>query len=202
MEVSFENRAIKLNRVESSLDSFVLSYCSILKKHAINYVIVSGYVAIVFGRSRQTEDVDILFEDCGQARFGQLFADALANGFACLNAQSSQTAYCEYLKKGTAIRFARQGSFIPNIEFKMLKTGVERETLDEKVKLLLNGNELHISPLELQIAYELYLGSEKDIEDAIFLYELFKERLDGGKLKSYAKHLSVKSDTLSLLVGK
>lgn len=36
----------------SPLDKFVFNFCKLLEKEHIKYVVVSGYVAIVFGRSR------------------------------------------------------------------------------------------------------------------------------------------------------
>ena len=42
---------------------------------------------------------------------------------------------------------------------------------------------LLISPIELQIHYKLYLSSDKDIEDAVYLWVLFREMLDGDLLQ-------------------
>ena len=47
------------NRHLSQLDLFVCQVLDILTEYT-SYVIVSGYVAILFGRSRSTEDVDII----------------------------------------------------------------------------------------------------------------------------------------------
>ena len=41
-----------------------------------------------------------------------------------------------------------------------------------------------VSPIELQIPYRLYLGSDKDIEDAVYLWMLFWETLDGDLLRT------------------
>jgi hypothetical protein len=60
MEIEFKEDKIIFNRELSLLDSFVLSFTEHLASNNIKYVIVSGYVAILFGRSRISEDVDIL----------------------------------------------------------------------------------------------------------------------------------------------
>ena len=52
-------KAIRLDRELSELDKLVLAFVRILEKH-VPYVLVSGYVAILFGRARGTEDVDFL----------------------------------------------------------------------------------------------------------------------------------------------
>ena len=44
----------------------------------------------------------------------------------------------------------------------------------------------------MQIAYKLYLGSEKDIEDATHVYEMFKNKLDAELLNSLIEKLNVK----------
>lgn len=41
-----------LERELSMLDKFVIGFTRLLEKHGVRYVVVSGYVAIVFGRSR------------------------------------------------------------------------------------------------------------------------------------------------------
>ncbi|MBI2141461.1 hypothetical protein HYU16_03480, partial [Candidatus Woesearchaeota archaeon] len=51
-----DDKTIKLDKVLNELDKFVLKFIKILEKHA-DYVIVSGYVSILFGRSRSTEDI-------------------------------------------------------------------------------------------------------------------------------------------------
>jgi len=43
--------------------------------------------------------------------------------------------------------------------------------------LVLNEFDINISTSELQIPFKLYLGSEKDYEDARYLYQEFKEKL-------------------------
>jgi len=51
---------------------------------------------------------------------------------------------------------------------------------------------INISPLELQIAFKLYLGSDKDIEDAAYLYEIFSAHLSKFKIKHFMDILGVK----------
>ena len=45
--------------------------------------------------------------------------------------------------------------------------------------------------IESQIAFKLHLGSEKDIEDAVYLYELFEDKLDMDLLHKKCKELNV-----------
>ena len=50
---------IVINRKLTELDQFVNDFLNILKKHA-DYLIVSGFVSISTGRTKGTEDVDVL----------------------------------------------------------------------------------------------------------------------------------------------
>ena len=52
------NSIIELDRELSDLDKFTLNFVRILSKYA-KYVVVSGYVSILFGRARSSEDIDI-----------------------------------------------------------------------------------------------------------------------------------------------
>jgi len=44
------------------------------------------------------------------------------------------------------------------------------------------------------IGCSLFLGSEKDIEDAAHLYEVFKHRLDIGLTEDFARRLGVEKE--------
>ena len=54
-----ETNTIVINRELTKLDLFVKDFLDILKKHA-SYLIVSGFVSISTGRTRGTEDIDVL----------------------------------------------------------------------------------------------------------------------------------------------
>jgi len=179
MEYNFEKREIVLNRNLSELDKFVIDFCRLLD----NYVLVSGYVSILFGRSRSTEDVDLLIPELDKASFEEIWNRVYDSGFECINTSKFEEAF-EMLREH-AIRFSRKNKAIPNMEFKIIQDDLGRYSLDKKLKVLLNGGSLFISPLEMQIAYKLFLGksgNEKDIEDAKHLYDLFKEKLNNKEL--------------------
>ena len=64
--------------------------------------------------------------------------------------------------------------------------------IEKAKKVILNGNVIRISPLELQIPYKLFLASEKDIEDARYLYKLFKGKIDKNLFKYFLENLDKK----------
>lgn len=63
---------------------------------------------------------------------------------------------------------------------------------------MLNRNEFFISSIEMNIAFKIYLGSRKDIDDACYLYLLFKKlkHLNEEKIKKICSQLGVSSDIL------
>ncbi len=191
MEVEFGKNTIRFNRELSDLDKFVIDFAELLTKNKIRFVVVSGYVSIVFGRSRTTEDVDVLVEKLLFERFKKFWGNVMKHGFECLNTTDAEDAF-DYLKTKHAVRFSRKNRFIPNIEFKFAKTELDEDSMKNHVSLVLNKKTIPISPLELQIAYKLMLGSYKDCEDAKFLFDLFRENLDVAELKKFLNKLKIK----------
>jgi hypothetical protein len=90
---------------------------------------------------------------------------------------------------GTSLRFARKGDIIPNIELKTCKKMVDFLTISDRIRVMFpSGQHIFIPPIEMQIVYkEEVLKSEKDLEDALHLREVFKEKLNERKLEEYRK---------------
>ena len=247
MEFIDKNK-IKTAKVINELDKFVFKFIKILEKHA-KYVIVSGYVSIFFGRSRATEDVDIIAERLNKESFIKLYEDLKKDNFwcvknhpsgvsdmlrsrqqqgavfdarnstndrwfsstthstnrtmkiinsqcfnkskrlvefRCLNAENQDEVY-EYLWEH-AVRFAIKDKVIPNIEFKFAKTESDKEALNNTITVLTTEGKLVMGSIEMQIAFKRsVLCSEKDIEDALHLEEVFKDKLDMDSIKEYEK---------------
>ena len=60
MELKYEHGKITIeNKVFTTLDRFVSDFTELLEEY-VDYVIVSGYVVILFGRARGTEDIDTI----------------------------------------------------------------------------------------------------------------------------------------------
>lgn len=172
MEIEFENNLIKLNKEANIIDEFVIDICKILGKH-FNYVIISGYLSILFGKPRGTEDIDVFIEPIKLGTFKKFCEDLRGGGFEIFNSKDVDDAF-EMLTEKSALRIARKGLFAPNVELKFAKDKWGLKSLEEKIKVILNGNEIFISSLEQNVAFKIYLGSRKDIDDACHLYLLFK----------------------------
>ena len=159
MQVQYtEKRIVLEEKYLTLLDHFVLDFIRILES-GTPYVIVSGYVAILFGRSRGTEDVDILVPRMEKDRFLQLHAALAEEGYEFLNAEDAEGLY-DMLKQGMRIRAAKKDQFIPNMELKFLKDAVDQEVFHGRIEVEFDGKKIFISPIDIQIAYKLRLGSE------------------------------------------
>ena len=74
------DNTISINKHITELDLFVLNITKIIEKYA-NYVIISGYVSIFFGRARATEDIDMFIEEMPYEQFLKMYREFTDKGF-------------------------------------------------------------------------------------------------------------------------
>lgn len=182
-------KIIKLDRVFSDLDLFTLDFIKILRRH-MRYVIVSGYVSILLGRARSSEDVDVIVPKVGFSGLSKLLKDMKKSGFYCLNAEEDREVY-DYLQDNLAVRFAKKNTAIPNIELKFAKNKFDELALSGTLTVKIRKEELLISNLELQVAFkEAVLKSPKDMEDARHIKNIGEGYLDKALIKKYKRMLN------------
>ncbi|MBU0470852.1 MAG: hypothetical protein KKA62_03920 [Nanoarchaeota archaeon] len=168
-----DERTIKLERRLNNLDRIVLKFVKILEKHT-DYVLISGYVAILLGRTRGTEDVDFFINKLSKEQFSSFYKDLLDNGFWAINADDVEELYSMLKDDRLAVRFAERGNVAPNMEVKFVKDALDELAMKEKIKVITEEGKLFISRIDLQIAYKKFvLASYKDLEDARHLQKLF-----------------------------
>ena len=202
MEFTFANGEIVYpNKALTVLDKLVIAFVS---KISVKYVIVSGYVAILFGRDRHTEDVDLFIEELDEKEFEKFYDGIVASGeFECFNAESAEDAYDLLTRENSSIRFVEKGSIDPNFEIKFPTNRLHLNSLENSIAVKFGGKTpIKIGPLELQLAYKLKLGSDKDYEDAAHLYEIFREHLDKKKLVGFMTELGINRGTAETVLGK
>ncbi|MCG2717938.1 MAG: hypothetical protein L6408_03780 [Nanoarchaeota archaeon] len=183
---TFKDGIIVINRDLTSLDIFVKDFLNILKKH-IRYMVVSGFVSICTGRTRATEDVDILMPVMKKEKFERLFLDLCKNGFWCYQGDEAGERD-EYLEHLTSIRFARKDEMYPNIELVPFDKTRKAKTFEFEYpqKIRIKDFEFNASPIEFEILYkEIILKSNKDMADAKHLRTFFSDILDEKKFKEY-----------------
>ncbi|MEI7432766.1 MAG: hypothetical protein WCJ93_00795 [Methanomicrobiales archaeon] len=176
----------------SELDLFVCRVLDILTPYT-PYVIVSGYVAILFGRTRSTEDVDLLIPVCDISTFLRLHDEFIDSGYEFLNAEDGYGLH-SILISGSGIRLSEKDAFIPNIEIKFTRNESDAYSFEKRLPLIMNDRTFWIGPLEMQIAYKFWLGSEKDIEDAIYIREISRDFIDEELLRDFCSSFGVNND--------
>ncbi|MEK6959624.1 MAG: hypothetical protein AABX47_00485 [Nanoarchaeota archaeon] len=166
------------------LERFALGFCEIVERHC-PYIIVSGFVAIASGRTRATEDIDMILPRIDKARFTDLHQDLVKAGFEVMQGGSSASIYDHYLKDGLSIRYIRVGSPLPEMEVKLAKDPLDEYQLKTRMKIPLTGLDLWFSSIDMNIAFkEELLKSAKDLEDAAHLRRVFTGQVDEKEIKS------------------
>lgn len=181
-----EGEVIVINRDLTELDLFVKDFLDVLKKHC-DYLIVSGFVSISTGRTRGTEDVDLLIPLLSRERFTALFDDLMVNGFWCYQGDSVDEVH-PYIKELSSIRFAKINQMFPNMEVipitEKKKAKFFEFTHPQKMKV--QNFQFKVPPLEFEILYkEIILGGQKDLADAKHLRTFFANFLKKEKFKEY-----------------
>lgn len=177
------NNKLKIDKKTTKLDEFALEVIEIIKKYT-NYVIISGYVSIFFGRSRATEDIDMFIEGLSYEKFLEMYQEFTAKGFE-FTIDDPAELYHSYLMKGTAINIWRKGFPLLRMEIKLARKPGQKMVLKNPVRVSFGDKEILFGQIESQIAYKRYISaSEKDLEDARHL-EIVFEGLEKEKIKYY-----------------
>ncbi len=179
------------------LDEVCIKFCKVLEKHG-KYIVVSGFVAISTGRTRGTEDIDIIIEKIPPEKFVLLHQELEKNGFECIQGNNSQELYNLYFKDNLPIRYTLKGYPLPEMELKPTKDFLDEMQIQNRVKIPASGLNVWFSSIETNIAFkEELLKSDKDMEDALHLRETFPTLIDEGKivkLKGLIRNYRLKKD--------
>ncbi|MBI2575616.1 hypothetical protein HYV84_00230 [Candidatus Woesearchaeota archaeon] len=167
------------------LEKFALEFTHIVEQYG-RYIIVSGFVAIVHGRSRATEDIDMILERISKEKFVQLHAHLEKEGFECIQGENPVMLYDEYLAQNTPLRYIRKGMPLPDMEIKLAKDKLDELQLQERTKLPMTNLPFWFSSIETNIAFkEEYLKSPKDLEDARHLRVLYEGILNEEQINRW-----------------
>ncbi|HLF07017.1 MAG TPA: hypothetical protein VI893_07615 [Thermoplasmata archaeon] len=200
MELEVSPGRISFSKQLNELDNLALDFAENLESAGIRYTVVSGYVAIMLGRMRASEYIDILVEEVDQERFARLWS-ALSPRYECVQTASPAVAFTDYLAQDSAVRFLVKGSTGPDVEVKFARKDHHLRSMASPIEVFINGRSLRIGPLELQIAHKLVLASDKDLEDARYIYRLMKEHLDLGVLRRELRLLDVPLEVATRELG-
>ncbi len=170
----------------SILDKFCEEFCAIVEKHC-KYIIVSGFLVIASGRTRGTEDIDMIIEKLDQTRFQSLFTELEQTGFDCMQTTNMNEAY-DYLNENLSLRFTWKNKSLPEMEMKFAKDMLDIYQLTNRVKIPLTGLDIWFSTININIAFkEELLKSPKDMEDAKHLRIVYREQVDEQEINNVKK---------------
>lgn len=171
------------------LDRFAKDFADVVKKHT-RYVIVSGFVAIAHGRSRGTEDIDLIIEKISKDNFVKMHSDLIKAGFECMQSGNPSLIYDDYLAEKTSVRYVRKGEFLPEMELKLAKDALDNYQLKNRKKLPMTGLDLYFSSIEMNIAFkEELLKADKDMEDARHLRIIYAGRISEDEINSIKRDI-------------
>ena len=168
-------------RDRNILDKFCEDFCHIIERHC-RYIVVSGFLAIASGRTRGTEDIDIIIERVNLDKFKKIFFDLLTNGFVCMQSNKPEIAY-EYLQDNTSVRFTRKDKPLPEMEVKLAKDLLDEYQINNREKLKLTKLDVWFSNINVNVAFkEELLKSPKDLEDAQHLRIVYSEKMNEAEI--------------------
>ncbi|HEX9709772.1 MAG TPA: hypothetical protein VGB42_07415 [Candidatus Thermoplasmatota archaeon] len=195
-QIEVTPRRIRVRLRPDNVDQLALDFCRVLTKLQVRYALVSGYVAILLGRNRLSEDIDLFVERLSVRQFKALHS-ALTKSLECITPGTVETLHGSYLDAGaesTSVRYARPETFSPNVEMKFAQKPVHHYSLSRRVPVDVNGQRLYIGALEMGIVYKLKMGSEKDLADARWMYDRTRERLHRPELNKLMEEMDAHAE--------
>lgn len=187
--MNFEENQIVVEKEPCTVDELILGVATVFERHELDYVVVSGYVAVLLGRSRATEDVDVLIQQPDEATAAAVADDLREAGYwGC--AMPLSELYVT-LSDNLPVRIAEKGDRVPNVEVKVVGDDYDRLSLSETTTVSFGDQTLTIVQPELQIAYKLGMSAQRDTEDARHLYHTLGENLSTEALETYVRRLGV-----------
>lgn len=178
------------------LDKFAEEFCEVVDKYC-RYFVCSGFRAIASGRSRGTEDIDMIIEKLSKNDFLELHNGLVRKGFECIQSQNSEGVF-DYLDNSVSVRYVRKGEHLPEMEIHFAKDVLDEIQLNERIKVPLTTLNIWFAPLEGDIAFkEELLKSDKDMKDArhlriVYDGEFTEEKID--EFKKLIKKIRLKNE--------
>ncbi len=190
--IELRNEILIVERKPNRLDELAIEFSKILDQFDIKHVYVAGYVSILAGRARSTEDIDVIIERTDEETLADLAVTLDEQGFWG-PAMPLSTMY-EMLDEGDNVWVAPDEQITPHLEVKFARDEFDRASLQNALAAQIGGDVIPIGQLELQIAYKLHLGAQTDVEDAVHLYTLFEESLSVSRLEEWVQRLDVEAE--------
>lgn len=190
--VDLRDGTLVVDRPPNELDDLAVSFSSLLQRLDVSHVFVAGYLAILTGRARATEDIDVFIEPLSEPKVAEVVGELENAGFWG-PAMPLEEMYGN-LSAGTNIWIAPEDQMTPHLEAKFPGDEFDEASLSNAIRATVGGETIPVGPLELQITYKLSLGGRTDLEDAAHIYSVFGERLSTRQLEQWAERLGVSEE--------
>lgn len=187
--IELRDGALVVERDPNQLDDLAIRFSEILRRFDVEHVYVAGYVSILAGRARSTEDVDVIIDRIDEETADDL-ATALVEAGYWGPAMPLASLY-QMLDADDTIWVAPVDQITPHLDVTFPDDTFDRASLENAISARIAGESIPIGPLELQIAHRLHLGARTDVEDAVHLYTLFEESLSESRLEEWVSRLDV-----------
>ena len=166
----------------SVLNRFAREFCGVIERH-VEYMIVSGFSAIASGRTRGTEDIDMIVCGMSGEEFSELHRDLVKSGFECMQSDDAGIVFGRYLERGISVRYVWKGRILPEMEIHFVKDEIDEYQMGRRIKMESTGLDVWFAPIEGNIAFkEEWLKSDKDVEDAKHLRIVYEGEIDEGEI--------------------
>jgi len=173
--------------MESNFERFVKRVILALNESKINYVIIGGVAAIIYGRPRTTMDIDVI-ADLKLSEKGKI--KKLVNIFAKYDLDVTEKEIVSALKDKS--HFSVFDKITPfRIDVTGVHTKLDKIALKNRRKTVLLDLETWIEAPEDLIVAKLVYGSPQDLEDVFSIITNLKDNLNMNYLTKRAKEENV-----------
>lgn len=177
--------------MENYLVISITHLCNYLNNNNISYVIVGGISVLAWGRSRTTEDIDIIIDH------EKLDISDFVKYLKEKNFSADESDFGGFLQKDHCTIFYKEGLF--RIDIIGIYSLDNKISVNEAIEIGFHGINIKIDSPESLIAHKLNFGSQQDIEDAYSVLIRNKERINIKKLRNHSERLKVLNKLEKLL---
>lgn len=199
--LEFKDDEILINKKLSQIDELVMDFSDILANNKIKYALYSGYISNLFGSAGTIKNIDILIQNISFEKFLKLWLE-IENTYESKNTNDPIDSFNAYLKNHHALTISKKDMQIADFMVRFVKDDIDRYILKYRKKVMLGDRKIFISPLEIQIPFNLSRGTQKDIEEAMFLYGLSKEKLNMKMMERFLNELNIPKESIDIYLKK
>lgn len=175
----------------NSIINIIKLLCTYFNDNEIDYVIVGGISVIAWGRTRTTEDIDIIMNH------HQLNIEDFVTYLQKNNFFADTSDFEGFLTKDHCTIFYKEGLF--RVDITGVYTPDNKISIKEARSAEFHGVNIKLDSPESLIAHKIVFGSQQDLEDASAIYTRLKQSINQEKMFEHAKRLHVQNKLKKLL---